>query len=142
MDTISLVEAVRLSITISAQENEIARLEDSNLWKWYTIGYAIAAGSFTRAKFIKESEADKTSVSMAVAVAVAADSSVKFRRALESGEFGSLRKAYDARKKFGSKVAVTKPTSTVADKAARMVAADKKAAVALAKAILAAAAKK
>ena len=98
----TLAEAIALSISASADDREVRRFSESSMWKWYRIGYAIHDGAFTRAKFIKESESDESTVTQAIKVAECADRSVKFRRAFEGGEFASLRAAYDARKKFGA----------------------------------------
>lgn len=112
MDTITLAEAVRLSLAISIDEAEIVRLEDSNLWKWYRIGYGEINGAYTRREFLRESQANKSSVSKAVRVATAADESAAFRKALESGKFGSLQAAYAAipKKRSTSRVRVVSVT--------------------------------
>lgn len=92
----TLADAIRAAIDFVDTDREIKRLEDTALWKAYTVGYGLAAGAYTRKAVIDGSGMHKSAVSKAEKVAATADSNVKYRNALCAGKFGSLEAAYAA----------------------------------------------
>jgi hypothetical protein len=115
MDSITLKQALALALEIKKSKEVVAKQEVSQLWNWVQIGHGIIADSFKQADFVKQSGLNKTEVSMAVKVARGADTSAKFRKALEDGKFGSLRSAWESLPKQGGKAGVSKTITVKAD---------------------------
>lgn len=95
--TLDITSALAVYKSINDDQVSIGKLEDSILWKWYSIAYAIINNQIQRDVFVHRARmTDENALSMAVKIASHADSNASFRNKLETGVFKSLRAAYDA----------------------------------------------